>query len=128
MSIDEEIERELTFEEDAEVDYNELSSFLSDYIRLGKDTGRIVTREGFASLDLSGKIIITLLTEHLRTQMDYRSSTWLTPDEISNVAKEDVSQVYPKIRSLEIDGLLENKEARYRIPAEKVDDAIHRIG
>jgi hypothetical protein len=127
MSIDEEIEEELTFEETDAVDYDQLSIFLSEFVRIGKDTGKIIKRNPFEERSIEDRIIIALLTERLRKYFGHTTSEWLTPDEIGDFVEGELSDAYPQIRDLELRGILQNREGKYRIQNQDIEDAIDTV-
>lgn len=107
-----------------------LIELVIDYIKIGKDTGRIVLNTDFDDLNNKQKTLVILFAEKLRSEyMDerYNGDGYLSPNKISDLCETKIEAIYPSIRKLEQRGLLsyDSETGRYCInpEPEKITEA-----
>lgn len=109
---EEELNEELLFE------------VLSDYIRIGSESGNLVTQAPFRELNANQKVLVVLLSQKARTALDLAESEWMTPTEISNTSGMKKGTIYPVVRKLAEDlNIAEDDDGSYRIPSYNLDKA-----
>lgn len=100
-----------------------LYDLLSDYIQIGKQSGDLIPHSEFDELDSKQKVTVVLLAQRARNELDMVDGGWLTPTEISNQSGIKKNTVYPTVRQLDEEGLVENDDGKYRIPAHNLQRA-----
>lgn len=110
------------FDED-DIPEEDLIDLLVPYIRLGKDTGRVVVTSKFDDLESYSQVVVLLLAQHLRKKED----EWVTPSEIGELAHQEVEELYPSIRKLEQEEIAENDNGQYRLPTSTVEEAMSKV-
>ncbi|MFC7044606.1 helix-turn-helix domain-containing protein [Halobacteriaceae archaeon GCM10025711] len=107
--------------EDLIVDEDELNEellagLLSNYVRIGNDSGRLVLQPAFHELTSDKQVAVVLLSQKAKTELDMAESEWLTPSDIAELSGVKKGTVYPAVRNLDDEGLAENDDGNYRIP------------
>ncbi len=101
-----------------------LTEVLSDYIRIGSESGNLVTQAPFRELNSRRKVLVVLLAQKARFELDLAESEWMTPTEINNASGVAKGTVYPAVRELDGDrGLAESDDGSYRIPSHNLHRA-----
>lgn len=100
-----------------------LHDLLSDYIQIGKQSGDLIPQSEFDELDSKQKVTVVLLAQRARNELDMVDGEWLTPTEISEQSGIKKNTVYPTVRQLDEEGLVENDDGTYRIPAHNLQRA-----
>ncbi|SFL21714.1 hypothetical protein SAMN04487950_2856 [Halogranum rubrum] len=109
---EEELNEELLFE------------ILSDYIRIGSESGNLVTQPAFRDLDSKQKVLVVLLARKACTALNLADSEWMTPTEISGESGVKKGTVYPTVRKLAEDlNIAESDDGNYCIPTHNLDKA-----
>jgi DNA-binding MarR family transcriptional regulator len=98
-----------------------LHDLLSNYVRIGKQSGDLIPQQPFRDLTAKQKSIIVLLSQRARSQLEMVDSEWISPSEISEQSGIKKGTVYPTVRELENEGLVENEDGNYRVPAHGLD-------
>lgn len=93
-----------------------LAEVLSEYVRIGKDSGGLYPRAPFSELNSFRKTAVILLAQHAREALGLAESEWLKPSEIAKISKIKKGTIHPAVRELEDMGLAENDDGSYRIP------------
>lgn len=100
-----------------------LHDLLTNYIRIGKQSGDLIPQKPFRDLTAKQKTIIVLLSQRARHELDMVESEWMSPTEISEQSGIKKGTVYPTVRELDNEGLVEDDDGNYRIPAHGLDKA-----
>lgn len=106
-----------------------LHDLLSDYIQIGKQSGDLIPQSEFDELDSKQKVTVVLLAQRARNELDLVDGEWLTPTEISDQSGIKKNTVYPTVSQLDDEGLVENEDGEYRVPAhnlQRAKDYIYR--
>lgn len=93
-----------------------LAEVLSNYIRIGQDSGGLYPKETFSELNSFRKTAIILLAQHAKEALGLAESEWLKPSEISEISKIKKGTIHPAVRELEDRDLAESQDGSYRIP------------
>ncbi len=114
--------------EDLLVDEQEISEeilhdLLTNYIRIGKQSGNLIPQRPFRELPAKQKTVVVLLAQRARHELDMVESEWMSPTEISEQSGIKKGTVYPTVRELNNQGLVEDDDGSYRIPAHGLDKA-----
>jgi len=119
---------QILFEEDDRLDQEDFFTFLSDYVRIGKDTGRVVHRRKYKDLESQQKkAIIGVMTQRALLELGHDNTYKAGPQRIADLADEDLDDIYPAIRELGQSGLLQKDDGRYYIPTEKYKQAMGKF-
>lgn len=106
-----------------------LHDLLTNYIQIGKQSGDLIPQKPFRELTAKQKTVIVLLSQCARYELEMVENEWLSPTEISEQSGIKKGTVYPTVRELNNEGLVEDDDGNYRIPAHGLDKAreyIHR--
>lgn len=93
-----------------------LTNLLADYVGIGNESGSIVPKPAFAELTAKQQIVVVLLTQRARYELDMVETEELSPSEISDESGIKTGTIYPSVRELEDDDIAEGNEGRYHIP------------
>jgi len=93
-----------------------LFGILSDYIRIGNESGSLVPQPAFEELTAKQQITVVLLAQKARFELDRAETEWLTPTEISEESGIKSGTVFPAVRDLEDDDIVVSDDGEYRIP------------
>ena len=104
-----------------------LADVLSEYVRIGEDSGALYQRSPFGDLNSYRKTAVVLLAQHAKAVLGMSETEWLSPSEIADVSGMKKGTVYPAVRKLEERGLAEGDGGSYRIPAPMIKDASNFI-
>jgi DNA-directed RNA polymerase specialized sigma24 family protein len=108
--------KDLTVDEE-KVSEELLYDLLSRYIRIGEQSGRLFPEEEFQELSSGRKVVVVLLTQKARSELDMVETEWMAPSEISEDSGIKTGTVHPKVRELEQDGVIESDgDGSYRVP------------
>lgn len=114
--------------EDLLVDEDELNEELlagtvGKYVSIGKESGDLVPNQEYTELDSKKKIIVALLAQKARFELEMAEEEWLSPSEISETSGVKVGTVYPSVRDLTSEGVLIDDDGDYMIPSVKIEQA-----
>lgn len=113
--------REIYIDDEQISDYEfteeEIIETVVDFLRLSKDSEKIVLTRDFDDLPQERKIAVVLLAHQF-----LRGGKPLEPTEIGDLAEEPIEALYPALRSLERKQLVENHNGLYHIPPRKVNN------
>jgi len=98
-----------------------LHDLLEEYIRIGKQSGDLIPQDHFRELTAKKKTLIVLLAQKARAELDMVDTKWMTPGEISTQSGVNQNTVYPTVRELDNEGLVESDDGAYRIPSHSID-------
>lgn len=99
-----------------------LAETLSEFIRIGQESGVLYPRSPYANLNSFRKTAVILLTQHAKNALGLADTEWMSPSEIAEVGGMKKGTVYPAVRQLEEEGLAESDDGTYRIPAPNLSD------
>jgi len=101
-----------------------LYEVLSDFVQIGKKSGKLVPKAPFRDLDSRRKVTVVLLTQKAKYALELGESEWLTPSEISDKSGINKNTVYPAVRHLEDKvSLAESEDGSYHIPSRNLNRA-----
>jgi len=110
--------------DEQEVSEEILHDLLNEYIRIGKQSGDLIPEKAFQSLTAKQKIVLVLLSQHARHELDMVESEWMTPTEISEQSGVKKGTVYPTVRELDNEEVVEDDDdGSYRVPAHSLEQA-----
>ena len=109
--------------DEEEISEEILHNLLREYIQIGKQSGDLIPREPFQEIPAKQKVVIVLLSQQARNKLDMVESEWMTPSEISEQSGIKKGTVYPTVRELSNNGLAEDDDGSYRIPAHSLQRA-----
>lgn len=114
--------------EDLLVDEEELNEELlaetvGRYVGIGKDSGDLIPNEKYTELNSKEKVVVALLAQKARYELDMAEEEWLTPSEISEVSGVKKGTVYPVVRDLSDEGVIRDEDGEYVIPSVKIEKA-----
>lgn len=98
-----------------------LHDLLENYIRIGKQSGDLIPQEEFRGLTAKKQTLIVLLSQKARFELDMVESEWMSPGEISSQSGINKNTVYPTVRELANDGLLDSEDGSYRVQSHGID-------
>lgn len=93
-----------------------LTELLSDYVRIGSESGSLLPQPAFEDLTAKQKITVVLLAQKARFKLDMVESEWLTPTGISDASGIKTGTAYPSVRDLENEDIIESEDGEYHIP------------
>lgn len=93
-----------------------LANLLDEYVRIGNESGSLITRPAFKELTAKRKIVVVLLAQRASHELGKANSEWLSPSEISEISGIKSGTIYPSIRDLEEEGIAESDDGSYHIP------------
>lgn len=96
---------------------------LSPLLGIGNDSGNLVLKPAFHDLDSKEGVAVVLLAQKARHELDMAESDSLTPTEISELSGIKRGTVYPVVRDLDENGLVEANDGEYRIPTYNIERA-----
>lgn len=109
--------------DEQQLDRETLFDILHEYVSIGSDTGRLIFEEAYEDLKAKKRILIVVMAQTAREELDKTDTPWLSPSEISDLGGIKKGTVDPAVRDLYADGLLENEDGKYRVSRNR----LHRI-
>lgn len=105
-----------------------LTELLSDYVGIGSESGSLIPQPAFEELNAKQKIVVVLLAQKARFELDMVESEQLTPTEISEESGIKTGTIYPSVRDLEDEDIAVGNDGRYHIPSHNFTKAKQFIG
>lgn len=93
-----------------------LTNLLADYVGIGSDSGSLVPKPAFEELTAKQQIVVVLLAQRARYELEMVESEQLTPSEISEESGIKTGTIYPSVRDLEEDDIAVGNDGSYHIP------------
>lgn len=109
--------------DEQEISEEILHDLLTGYIRIGKQSGDLIPEKAFQELTAKQKVALVLLSQHARHELDMVESEWMSPTEISEQSGVKKGTVYPTVRELDSEGVVEDDDGSYRVPAHSLEQA-----
>lgn len=109
--------------DEQEISEEILHDLLTRYIRIGKESGDLIPQGPFRDLTAKQKTIIVLLSQRARHELEMVETEWMSPTDISEQSGIKKGTVYPTVREINNEGLVEDDDGKYRIPAHGLDKA-----
>lgn len=109
--------------DEQEISEEILHDLLTEYIRIGKQSGGLIPQQPFRDLTAKEKVVIVLLSQRARHELDMVETEWMTPTEISDQSGVKKGTVYPTVRELDNEGVVEDDDGSYRIPTHGINEA-----
>jgi len=119
---------EQTSLEDLLVDEEELNEELlantvGKYANIGKDSGDLIPNEAYNNLNSKKKVVVALLAQKARFELNMTEEEWLAPTELSELSGVKKGTVYPAVRDLVNEGVIRDEDGEYMIPSVKIEQA-----
>lgn len=102
--------------DEEQMNYELLTNLLADYIGIGSDSGSLVPQPAFEELTAKQQIVVVLLAQRARYELDMVESEQLTPTEISEESGIKTGTIYPSVRDLEAEDIAVGNDGSYHIP------------
>lgn len=96
---------------------------IGSYAQIGKESGELVPNERYDDLSSKQKIVVTLLAQKVRFELDLNDQKTLSPSEISALSGVKKGTVYPSVRDLDDEGLIQGDNGEYRLPSVNLEKA-----
>ncbi|WP_152043482.1 hypothetical protein [Salinigranum salinum] len=93
-----------------------LTNLLADYVGIGSDSGSLVPTPAFEELTAKQQIVVVLLAQRARHELEMVESEQLTPTEISEESGIKTGTIYPSVRDLEDEDIAVGNDGSYHIP------------
>lgn len=93
-----------------------LTELLADYVGIGSKSGSLVPQPAFEELTAKQQIVVILLAQKARYELNMVESEQLTPSEISEESGIKTGTIYPSVRDLEEEDLAVGNNGNYHIP------------
>lgn len=101
-----------------------LANTVGEYVNIGKDSGDLIPEEAYNDLQSKEKIVVALLAQKARFELDMAEEEWLTPSELNELTGVKKGTIYPAVRDLANDeGIVRDEDGAYMIPSVKVEEA-----
>lgn len=113
---------ELLVDED-ELNEELLVNTVGKYTKIGNNSGELVPQDAYRNLTAKEKIVVVLLAQKVRYELDMAEEEWLSPGEISDLSGVKTGTIYPSVRTLDDEGYAQNEDGNYRIPTVNVEKA-----
>lgn len=115
-------------ESEAELETERLVEILRPYVRITASDTQLRFTEDYRGLSVPKRILITLLAQKARTEVNSSEEDTLDPVEIADLSGLRIGVAYPHIRDLERHELVENLDGEYRVPDSKVGGVQQFLG
>lgn len=106
--------------DEAEIDQHALFELLHSYVQIGAETKRLRFLEPYFDLRAKEKIVIVLLGQLAKVELDLADDDSLTPTEISEIGDMKKGTVDPGVRDLYNEGLIGGEDGEYSIARYKL--------
>lgn len=93
------------------------------YAQIGQESGELVPNERYGDLSSKEKIVVVLLAQKARFELDLDDQKTLSPSEISALSGVKKGTVYPAVRDLDDEGLIRGEDGEYRLPSVNMEKA-----
>jgi predicted transcriptional regulator len=100
-----------------------LANTVGEFVNIGKDSGDLIPNEAYNNLNSMKKVVVALLAQKARFELDMTEEEWLSPSEISELSGVKKGTVYPNVRDLVDEGVIRDDDGEYVIPSVKVEEA-----
>ncbi len=100
-----------------------LANTVGEYVNIGKDSGDLIPDEAYNDLTAREKVVVALLAQKARSELDMAEEEWLSPSDLSELSGVKKGTIYPAVRDLADDGVARDKDGEYMIPSVKVEEA-----
>lgn len=100
-----------------------LADTVSEYVKIGKDSGDLIPEEKYTELTSKKKVVVGLLAQKARFELELVDEEWLAPAEISEMTGVKTGTMYPSVRDLADQGVVRDNDGDYMIPSVKVEQA-----
>lgn len=105
-----------------------LAGLLGKYVEIGKQSGALIPKSAYEDLNARQKIVVVLLAQKAKYELDLADTEWLSPGEISDACGMKKGTIYPKVRELEDEyNLADGDNGSYRVPAHNFTKARNLI-
>jgi hypothetical protein len=100
-----------------------LANTVGKYVKIGKDSGDLIPNSEYSDLTSAKKVVVALLAQKARFELDMADGEWLSPSELSEMCGVKKNTIYPKVRDLADEGILRDGDGEYMIPSVNVEQA-----
>jgi len=109
--------------DESKVDQDALFDTLHEYVQIGSESGRLRFREPYFDLRSKEKIVVVLLGQLAKCELDLADSESLTPTQISEIGDIKKGTVDPGVRDLYGEGIIESEDGQYSVARFKIAQA-----
>lgn len=106
--------------DEEEVTEELLVELLGDYIRIARGSGDLIPEPAFNDLKARQQILVVLTAQKARTELDMVDVEWMSPKEISEASGLNPNTIYPNVRDMDNENLIEGDDGSYRLPSYKL--------
>ena len=100
-----------------------LAGTVGRYAQIGKESGDLIPNEQYNNLNSMKKVVVALLAQKARFELDFVDEEWVSPSQISELSGVKKGTVYPAVRDLVEEGVIRDDDGDYMIPSVKVEQA-----
>lgn len=104
-----------------------LADTVGEYANIGENSGDLIPNESYNNLGSKEKVIVTLLAQKAKFELDMVENEWLAPSEISALSGVKKGTVYPAVRDLAAEGIVRDEDGEYVISSAKISKAKERL-
>lgn len=102
--------------DEAEFSEEMLETTLEPFVRFTKGDGSLVLQPSVAELTSKQQITVILLAQMAKKALDLADTEWIAPADIADESGIKAGTIYPAVRALAEQGIVEGKDGEYRIP------------
>ena len=100
-----------------------LANTVGKYVNIGKDSGDLIPTEAYNDLNSKEKVVVALLAQKARFELDMVEEEWLAPAVLSELSGVKKGTIYPAVRDLADEGVVRDEDGEYMIPSVKIEQA-----
>jgi len=106
--------------DESQVDQDALFDTLHRYVQIGSESGRLRFLEPYFGLRSKERIVVVLLGQLAKCELDLADSESLTPTQVSEIGEIKKGTVDPGVRDLYSEGIIEGEDGQYSIARFKI--------
>lgn len=100
-----------------------LANTVGEYVSIGRGGGDLIPNELYQDLTSRKKVVVALLAQKARFELEMAEDEWLAPSELSELCGVKKGTIYPAVRDLADEGVVRDEDGAYMIPSVKVEQA-----
>lgn len=114
--------------DESRIDQDALFDLLHPYVQIGSESRRLRFQEPYFDLHSKEKIVVILLGQLAKCELDLADSESLSPKQISEIGDIKKGTVDPGVRELYNEGVIEGEDGQYFIERFKLARAASFLG
>lgn len=114
--------------DETQIDQEALFEILHTYLQIGSESGQLRFEAPYYDLRAKEKIVIVLLGQLAKCELDLADNESLTPTEISEIGDIKKGTVDPGVRELYNEGVIESEDGQYSVARFKLARASSFLG